>query len=312
MNSSEETRLRDDLLRIVPTRAPALDLDAVERRGRRQQRRAVALRGLAAAGVAGIAVAGALVAFRPGGAGGPGGTAPAAAAPAKTASGYPASTAAPAPPPQLDNVAYVRQQIGAARNPADSVVEMQQGATDALNPAKTYWTDPATANVLERTVIDAGKIAVWTHQYLDRRRVINVEFTQVNYNPRTWSFRTENFGSPTTGPAPATPALGVSYIPASDLKAMLARGIVKVAGHPVVDGHRTVELSDSLGKAETMYFYVDSQTFRLVRLVRVFAPGSPAQRSATSDYTWVPRTAALTSLINHPQIPSGFTQVPPS
>ena len=50
---------------------------------------------------------------------------------------------------------------------------------------------------------------------------------------------------------------------------------------------------------------------RLVRLVRVFAPGSAQQASATSDYTWVPRTPALTRLINHPQIPDGFTQVPP-
>jgi len=36
------------------------------------------------------------------------------------------------------------------------------------------------------------------------------------------------------------------------------------------------------------------------------------KRSATSDYTWVRRTQALTTLINHPQIPAGFTQVPPS
>ena len=58
---------------------------------------------------------------------------------------------------------------------------------------------------------------------------------------------------------------------------MLARGIVKIAGHPVVDGHPTVELSDSLTKAETMYFHVDSQTFQRVRLVRG-SPGSAAPR----------------------------------
>lgn len=310
MSSAEETRLRDDLRRIVPTVAPALDLDAVERRGRRERRRAVALRGVAAAGVTGIAVAGSLAAFPHAGLGGA--APPLAAVPAKTPSGPRAGTTAPALAPRLDDVAYVRQQIGAARDPAGSVVEMKQGALDAFNPAETDWTDPATANVLERTVIDVGKIALWTHQYLDRHRVINVTFTQVNYGSRTWSVRTENFGTPVTESALAAPVLGVSYLPAASLKAMLDRGLVKIAGHPVVDGHRTVALSDSLGKQETMYFYVDSQTFQLVRLVRVFAPGSPQQRSATSDYTWVPRTPALTRLINQPQIPGGFTQVPPS
>jgi hypothetical protein len=309
MSSSEETQLRDDLRRIVPAGAPAVDLDAIERRGRREQRRAVALRGLAAAGVAGIAVAGSVVAFRHPG---PGSPAPVAVAPAKTASGPQASTPAPATAPQLDDVAYVRQQIAAAHDPANSVVEMKQGAIDADNPAKTYWTDPATANMMEQTVLDGGQITLWTHQYLDRDRVINLDFTQVNYDSRTWSLRTEKFSGPVSGPAPTSPALGVSYIPAANLQTMLAKGNVKIAGHPVVNGHRTVELSDSLGKEETAYFYVDSQTFQLVRLLRVLAPGSPGQRSVTSDYTWVPRTPALTRLINHPQVPAGFTQVPPS
>jgi hypothetical protein len=311
MNPSEETQLHDDLRRIVPADAPALDLDAIEQRGRRELRRAAVLRGLAAASVVGIAAASSLLAFRHPGAGGgaPVAQAPVTSAPAP---GRQAGVTASAPAPQLDNVAYVRQQIGAARDPANRVVEMKQDATDASIPAETDWTDPLTASVMEQTVIDVGQIAVWTHQYLDRHRVINVDFTQVNYNSRTWSFRTENFSAPVAGPAPASPALGVSYIPAAELKTMLARGDVKIVGHPVVDGHHTVELSDSIGKAESMYFYVDSESFQLVRLVRVFAPGSAQQASATSDYTWVPRTPALTRLINHPQVPAGFTQVPPS
>lgn len=93
---------------------------------------------------------------------------------------------------------------------------------------------------------------------------------------------------------------------------MLAEGNVTIVGHPVIDGHHTVELSIPLGKqgkAETMHLYFDSQTFQVVRLVRVFFPGSAHSASATSDYTWVRRTPALTKLINDPQIPSGFTQV---
>lgn len=206
----------------------------------------------------------------------------------------------------------MRQQVGAAKDPADSVVEMKQSGIDAGNPPETVWTDPATVNEMILTTIDGSKVTTWQHQYLDSHRVINVDDTQVNYGPRTWSYLTQNFGTPISGPAPTAPVLGVSYIPAAMLKNMLAEGYVKIVGHPVVDGHDTVELSVSLGKqgkAETNYFYVDSQTFQLVRLVRVFAPDSPHPASETSDYTWVHRTPALTKLINHPQIPAGFTQV---
>jgi len=311
MSSSEETQLREDLRRIVQADAPAPDLDAIERRGRREQRRAVAFRGLAAAGVVGIAAVGTLVAFRHPSASV---AAPATVAPAKSAPGRQATSTAPTTAPQLDNVAYVRQQVDAAHDPANSVVEEKQSGIDAGNPPQTVWTDPATVNEMMSSVIDGGKVTTWQHQYLDSRRVINVDDTQVNYGPRTWSYRTQNFGTPISGPAPTSPVNVVPYIPAAMLKAMLAQGSVKIVGHPVIDGHRTVELSVSLGKqgrAETNFYYVDSQTFQLVRLVRVFAPDSARPASETSDYTWVQRTPALTKLINHPQIPAGFTQVPP-
>ncbi len=202
---------------------------------------------------------------------------------------------------------------GAARDPANSVVEMKQSGIDAGNPPETDWTDPATLNEM---MLQGSKVTTWQHQYLDAHRVINVDDTQVNYGPRTWSYRTANYGTPISGPAPTTPVNVVPYIPATSVKAVLAQGNVKIVGHPVVRGHRTVELSVSLGKqgkqgkAETNYFYVDSQTFQLVRLVRVFAPDSAHPASETSNYTWVQRTPALTKLINHPQIPAGFTQVP--
>lgn len=306
MNSAEETQLTDDLRHIVQTGAPASDLDAIERRGLREQRRAVALRGLAAVGVVGIVAAGSLIAFRHPGAPG---VAPVAVAPAKTASGRQASTTAP----QLDNVAYVRQRVGAAHDPADSVVEMKQSAIDASNPAQTVWTDPATDNEMTSWVSAGGRVTTWQHQYLDGQRVVNLDDTEVDYGPRTWSYRTEKFSGPWSGPAPTTPVNGITYLPATQAKNMLAGGYVKIVGHPVADGHRTIELSVSLGRqgrAETMYLYVDSQTFQVVRLVRVFAPDTAHPVSAASDYIWARRTPALTRLINHPQIPAGFTQVP--
>lgn len=101
--------------------------------------------------------------------------------------------------------------------------------------------------MMSRTA-DGGKVTTWQHQYLDRHRVINLDDTQVNYGPCPWSFRTEKFSGPWSGPAPTTPVNGITYIPAAEARNMLAQGNVKIAGHPVVDGHRTVELSVSLGK----------------------------------------------------------------
>ena len=142
----------------------------------------------------------------------------------------------------------MRQQVGEAQDPPNSVVEMKQSGIDAANPPETVWTDPATANELILSVSYGGKVVTWQHQYLDSHRVINLDDTEVDYGPRTWSYRTENFGSPISGPAPTAPVIGVSYFPATMLKNMLDQGTVKIVGHPVVDGHHTVELSVSLGK----------------------------------------------------------------
>lgn len=45
-------------------------------------------------------------------------------------------------------------------------------------------------------VSGGARVATWQHQYLDSHRVINVDDTQVNYGPRTWSYRTETFRTP--------------------------------------------------------------------------------------------------------------------
>jgi len=47
----------------------------------------------------------------------------------------------------------------------------------------------------------------------------------------------------------------------------------------------------------------------VVRQIQFFT--TPQSGITTDDYTWVKRTTVLTKLINHPQIPAGFTQVAP-
>ena len=62
MKSPEETELSDDLHRMVGRRPFDLDLEAIERSGRRQRRRGLAVRGLAGVAVLGVAVVGSLAA----------------------------------------------------------------------------------------------------------------------------------------------------------------------------------------------------------------------------------------------------------
>jgi hypothetical protein len=136
--------------------------------------------------------------------------------------------------------------------------------------------------------------------------VLHWRQTQVNYGPRTWWAYDEHAAGPIDGPVPSGP-VGGAYTPTSVVKQILRRGNAKIVGHPVVDGHRTIEISVVTGPV-TNYLWADSHTYQVVRTKRVFPTALHA--SVTSDYYWTPSTAAQVQLINHPQIPAGFTQVP--
>jgi hypothetical protein len=58
----------------------------------------------------------------------------------------------------------------------------------------------------------------------------------------------------------------------------------------------------------TLKIWVDSQTFEPVREISALGVGQ--QHTLVFNESWVPRTARLVSLANHPQVPAGFTQVP--
>jgi hypothetical protein len=305
MNSPEETQLADDLRHIAQGPSFAPDLDAIERRGRRAQQRALALRGLAATGVVGVAVAGTLVAFRHPGTTGSTGGAPVAGATAatKTATGKKTTTTAP----RIENLAYVRQQVEAAPYPPDSVVAAKQTQSGSGGYTTLIWTDPATGNMYQQNGSGAAKTGNWEHDYFDSKRVLHWDQTEVDYGPRTWWNFNEHAAGPISGPVPKGPISG-DYTSATWVKEVLARDYGKITGHPVVDGHPTVEISASYLGMKWL-FYVDSKTFLVVRQVKFFP--SPLRATLTDDYTWVKRTPALKELINNPQIPAGYTQVAP-
>jgi hypothetical protein len=302
MNSPEETQLARDLRHIAQGPSFAPDLDAIERRGRRAQQRALALRGLAATGAVGIAVAGTLVAFRhPGAAGGT--PVAGSTAAAKTATGKKTASTAP----RIENLAYVRRQVEAAPYPPDSVVAAKQTQSGSGGYTTVIWTDPATGNMYSQDGSGAARTGNWEHDYFDSNKVLHWDQTEVDYGPRTWWNFNEHAAGPISGPVPKGPISG-DYTSATWVKEVLARGYGKIIGHPVVDGHRTVEISASYLGMKWL-FYVDSTTFLVVRQVKHFP--APLNGVLTDDYTWTTRTATLKELINHPQIPAGYTQVAP-
>jgi hypothetical protein len=76
-------------------------------------------------------------------------------------------------------------------------------------------------------------------------------------------------------------------------------------GH--VNGHQATALRAQLAIG-TLKIWVDSQTFEPVREISSLGVGQ--RHTLVFNESWVPRTARLVSLANHPRIPAGFTQVP--
>jgi hypothetical protein len=287
MTSPEETALADtlrDLAGSPPFAIDAADVAAIERRGRRRWQRALALRGLAGVAVIALATAGAVGAVAAHGRTGTGGA------------GTPGTTRM---------AGYVRQQIETAPSPANSLLEVRQTDSGAADPSgvDTIWTDPATGNIMLLDGSGQAKLAYWQHDYY-KNKVLNEDGTQVNYGPRTWWTDDVLVGGPVKGPVPSGPA-ETGYFTPAEVKAYLARPGWKITGYPTVDGHSTVEISFSKDGL-TDDIWADARTYEVVRTLRKF----PRLGTITQNYYWVPRSAAMTTLVNHPKVPAGFKEVP--
>jgi hypothetical protein len=285
MSSPEETQLTDtlrDLVSALPSALPftlsSADVAAIVRCARRRRRRRLVFRGLASVTAVGIAAAVAFVSVT-----------------ARTDSNMPGTARI---------VGYVRKQIETAPNPADSLLKVTQTGNDGNDPSSvvTIWTDPVTGNTMLLSGSGQGRVAYWEHDYY-KNRVLNEAGTQVNYGSGTWWTDDVLIGGPVSGPVPSGPVGGGYFTPAM-VKALLAQPGWKIAGYPVIDGDSTVEISFSKDGL-TSDIWADSHTYQVVRTLRKF-PNLPVM---TQNYYWVSRSAAMTTLVNHPKIPAGFKQV---
>src|ERR1700722_3172132 len=307
MKSPEETQLSDDLHRIVGRRPFDLDIEAIERSGRRQRRRGLAVRGLAGVAVLAVAVVGGLAATTHNGTTGN----VAGHTSARTATGQAAAKAAnPASSATVETVAYVEKHIAAAAAGVNNyLVKSRQNTSSVGTPSAeiTIWTDPRTGNTMLQQGSGAARLTYWEHDYFDSNRVLHWYQTQVNYGPRTWWNYNMHAAGPIQGPAPKGP-VGGNYPGPAEVKQWLAKGVGKIIGHPSVDGHHTIELSVYASSAKTYVIFADLHTFQVVRTIDYFGKASDAP-PITANYTWVARTPAMVKLVNNPVIPAGYTQV---
>jgi hypothetical protein len=310
MNTQDEIQLSDDLRRIVASQPFSPDVAAIERRGRRERRRSLVVRGLAGVTVAGLAAAGGLtVSAHLGTSRGVASQATTGTTAGNPAVGKLAGQAGG--PARTETVAYVQRQIAATALTLNHyLVKSRQNTSTVGSPSAeiTIWTDPRTGNTLLLQGHGAGRLTYWEHDYFDSRRVLHWDQTQVNYGPRTWWTYNEHAAGPIQGPVPPGPA-GGDYNTPAQIKQWLKQGVGKIVGHPYVDGHHTVELSLFAGSVKKYVIFADIHTYQVVRTIDYF-PTLPKAAPIKADYQWIRRSPAMVRRINHPQVPAGFTRVP--
>jgi hypothetical protein len=203
----------------------------------------------------------------------------------------------------------LRQRIEAAQDPADYVIKtteaQQQSGSGAPPVVTTVWTDLATGNAMLQRGSGSARVANWERDYYEHR-VLHWDQTQVDYGSRTWWTADEHAAAPVSGPVPSG-STGGGYTPAPLVEGVFGNATDKIVGYPVLDGRRTIELSASVAGSQ-FELWADSSTYRVIRTEKYF-PATTNVPPITFDYDWIPASAAMVALINHPQVPAGFTQV---
>jgi hypothetical protein len=227
--------------------------------------------------------------------------------PATGATGTTASPAAPAASaasqPAVETAAYVAKRVEAVLANANHYIIRE---TTNSYPGGTYtsWTDPRTGSAYAVQGTGSRKVLSWNSAYFVKR-VLHWSTTEADYSTHTWFVSVIHAAGPVQGPLPK-PADGNDVSPAQ-LRKWLQDGTMRVVGHGHVNGHQATALRAQLAMG-TLKIWVDSQTFEPVREISALGVGQ--QHTLVFNESWVPRTAGLVSLANHPQVPAGFTQVP--
>jgi hypothetical protein len=265
-------------------------------RARSRARRRRTARGLLA-GVPAVALATGLVLAMQNNPGGP----------ATSATGTTANPTAPAASaasqPAVETAAYVAKHVEAVLANANHYI-IRETTNSYAGGTYTSWTDPRTGSAYAVQGTGSRKVLSWNSAYFVKR-VLHWSTTQANYSTHTWFVSVIHAAGPVQGPLPK-PADGGDVSPAQ-LRHWLKDSTMRVVGHGHVNGRQATALRAQLAIG-TLKIWVDSQTFEPVREISSLGVGQ--RHTLVFNESWVPRTARLVSLANHPRIPAGFTQVP--
>jgi hypothetical protein len=227
--------------------------------------------------------------------------------PATSATGTTASPAAPAASaasqPAVETAAYVAKHVEAVLANANHYI-IRETTNSYAGGTYTSWTDPRTGSAYAVQGTGSRKVLSWNSAYFVKR-VLHWSTTEADYSTHTWFVSVIHAAGPVQGPLPK-PADSGDVSPAQ-LRKWLKDGTMRVVGHGHVNGHQATALRAQLAIG-TLKIWVDSQTFEPVR--EISALGAGQRHTLVFNESWVPRTARLVSLANHPQVPAGFTQVP--
>jgi hypothetical protein len=205
--------------------------------------------------------------------------------------------------PQVETAAYITKHVEAALANADHYI-IRETTQSYSGGIYTGWTDPRTGSSYAAQGAGSGKVLSWNSTFYVND-VLHWRTTEADYSSHTWFVSVIHAAGPIQGAPPNGP--DVPGGSPAQLKKGLADGTMRVVGHGYVNGHHATELRASLGVI-TLEVWVDSHTYQPVREVKSFGGG--LNDVLVFNDSWIPRTPALVSLANHPQIPAGFTRVP--
>ena len=269
--------------------------DAAQRaRARARRRRTV--RGLVA-GVPAVALAAGLVVAAQGR---PAPATSATSANRATSTARPAGTTAASP--RYVTAAYVTRQVEAALANADHFI-IRDETGSYPGGTLTEWTDPRTGSTYSVQGTGAQRTLAWNSTFYVKK-VLHWKTVEADYSSHTWFVSIIHAAGPIQGAPPSGP--DVPGGSPAQLQEMLKKGLLHIAGHGTVNGHKATELKGNTGPV-TLTVWVDSTTYQPVRYIRDFGKNLG---SLVFNETWMPRSPALVHIANTPRIPAGFTRVP--
>ena len=215
-------------------------------------------------------------------------------------------SATPSPTVTAQTDAYIARRVEAVLATANNFI-IKTSATSGPGQVTTTYLDPATGGT--RSVVSgAGDKATYWVQTTVSGNEDHWRTTYVDYSNHTWWTKTSHSGRLGDDTSNIL-ALSADSLP-SQISQAMTRGDLRVAVKGQVNGHAAIELVYAgrlAKKADAVHYWVDATTFQPIEMV-----SPPFTAASTITESWVPKSPAIVTQTDKPQVPAGYRQVPPS